>query len=68
MLPAGYKVAEKNDNSIVIAMTDYMLMFEDCKPTIEYEGTNYVAGDMTVIPREWIGHACSFREYNKEAS
>jgi len=62
-LPDGYRVIKKKQNSVIVGMFNFMLMFEDAKPVITYDGKQYKCGLLEVIPKALHGHCCSCREY-----
>ncbi len=65
MLPQGYRVISSEGNKIVVGMFDFLLMFEDAKPVIEYQGEKYRRGMIELIPSGLVGHCCSCREHIK---
>lgn len=65
MLPAGYVLYEEEDDYIVVAVTNFLLMLEDCPKTIELKGTTWKREMIQAIPTALIGNVCSMRKYIK---
>lgn len=65
-LPKGHIVIEEFGETIIVGLTDYSLMFVECEPIIEYKGSEYAWGPLTVVPRDLIGTVAVAREYNKK--
>lgn len=63
-LPRGYVVISMAPDHLIAGVTDFMLMYEDAAPAIDYAGRRYTRGLLESIPLELAGQVCSMRRYD----
>jgi len=62
-LPQGYTLYTEDNEGIVLAVTNFLEMFNDAPEKVTYQGVEYTRGPIEAIPHDLVGHACSMRRY-----
>lgn len=63
IMPDGYVVLEKDGDTIIIGVTDFLLQTSESVPFIDHEGVRYERGLLMAIPSHLANEICSCREY-----